>query len=125
LTLIEFAISAEDQPSSAYPCRVSKANDEKRMEVSRCTSANPAISLSDRAPGTDPFTASFYSKFGLVLKEVELDIPFRTSTLGNDGLEQRLRHERRVPVDYGIVTRCRTQKSTCLEERVLFPSPAI
>ncbi|RWC03475.1 LysR substrate-binding domain-containing protein [Mesorhizobium sp.] len=32
----------------------------------------------------DPFTASFYSDFGLVLKETELDIPFRTSILVND-----------------------------------------
>jgi hypothetical protein len=98
---------------------------KREWEGSRCTSANPAISLSDRAPGTDPFTASFYSEFGFVPKEIQLDTPFRTSILGNDGLEQKLRRERRIPVDYGIVTRCRTQKSTCLEERVLFPSPAI
>ncbi|TIM64609.1 MAG: hypothetical protein E5Y58_26370, partial [Mesorhizobium sp.] len=32
----------------------------------------------------DPFTATFYSEFGLVLKEIELDIPFRTSILVND-----------------------------------------
>ena len=32
----------------------------------------------------DPFTASFYSEFGLVLKEIELDIPFRTSIIVNE-----------------------------------------
>jgi hypothetical protein len=89
---------------------------KREWEGSRCTSANPAISLSDRAPGTDPFTASFYSEFGFVPKEIQLDTPFRTSILGNDGLEQKLRRERRIPVDYGIVTRCRTQKAGVLRD---------
>lgn len=32
----------------------------------------------------DPFTASVYSEFGLALKEIEFDIPFRTSIIVND-----------------------------------------
>ncbi len=32
----------------------------------------------------DPFTARFYSDFGIALREIDLDIPFRTSILVND-----------------------------------------
>ena len=32
----------------------------------------------------DPFTASFYSEFGLMLKPIDLDIPFRISILVNN-----------------------------------------
>jgi hypothetical protein len=32
----------------------------------------------------DPFTASFYSVFGLELREIDFDIPFRTSIVVND-----------------------------------------
>ncbi|WFP65801.1 LysR substrate-binding domain-containing protein [Mesorhizobium sp. WSM4904] len=32
----------------------------------------------------DPFTASFYSEFGLILKPIDFNIPFRTAIIAND-----------------------------------------
>ncbi|WP_278120475.1 hypothetical protein [Mesorhizobium sp. WSM4887] len=32
----------------------------------------------------DPFTAGFYSEFGLALRPIQFDIPFRISIIVND-----------------------------------------